>query len=106
LLAAAATNRMVDNASELPGRLSALNPQNVTVVRTVFSGELHSSVPYSSLVREIRFYVATKLTDTQLESIIASPVAPLRKRHSFGTGEPSARHGLKITRAAGPRRPQ
>lgn len=55
LLAAANVNRMVDNASELAERLSALNPQSVTVARTVFPGELHVSVSYSSLARALRF---------------------------------------------------
>lgn len=50
--------RMVDNASELAGRLAALNPQNIPVVRTVFDGEIHNSVSPASLSRSMRFLFA------------------------------------------------
>ena len=55
LLKAAQTNRMVDNAAELAQRLGALSPGNINVTRTVFEGEVHASVPPSSLTRGLRF---------------------------------------------------
>jgi uncharacterized protein len=55
LLAEDKPYRMVDNASELANRLAALNPKNVTVVRTIFPGEMHTSVPPASISRAIRF---------------------------------------------------
>jgi predicted alpha/beta superfamily hydrolase len=55
LLAAANAYRMVDNASELADRLAALNPSKITVVRTIFAGETHMSVPQASLSRALRF---------------------------------------------------
>jgi predicted alpha/beta superfamily hydrolase len=54
-LAAAADTRMVDNASELAARLKALNPQNITVERIIFEGEIHNTVPQASLSRALRF---------------------------------------------------
>jgi predicted alpha/beta superfamily hydrolase len=55
LLAEARRTRMVDNASELAARLATLDPQKLTVVRTIFDGELHSTVPFASLNRGLRF---------------------------------------------------
>jgi predicted alpha/beta superfamily hydrolase len=55
LLAAANLHRMVDNASELADRLAALNPSKIMVVRTIFAGETHMSVPPASLSRALRF---------------------------------------------------
>ena len=55
LLAASASTRMVDNASELAERLTALHPQNVTVARTIFDGEIHNTVSPASLSRTMRF---------------------------------------------------
>jgi uncharacterized protein len=51
----AADGRMVDNASELATRLAQLNPSMITLVRTIFDGENHGSVPPSSLTRGLRF---------------------------------------------------
>ncbi len=51
----AADRRMVDNATELATRLAQLNPSRITVVRTIFDGEDHGSVPPSSLTRGLRF---------------------------------------------------
>jgi predicted alpha/beta superfamily hydrolase len=51
----AADRRMVDNGSELATRLAQLNPSMITVVRTIFDGENHGSVPPSSLTRGLRF---------------------------------------------------
>jgi len=51
----AADRRMVDNASELSARLARLNPSSVTIVRTIFEGENHGSVPPASLTRGLRF---------------------------------------------------
>jgi predicted alpha/beta superfamily hydrolase len=50
----AADRRMVDDASDLAARLARLNPSNVVVVRTIFDGETHGSVPPSSLTRGLR----------------------------------------------------
>jgi hypothetical protein len=47
--------RMVDNASELANRLAALDPKDVRVVRTIFSGEVHTSVQPASISRGLRF---------------------------------------------------
>jgi predicted alpha/beta superfamily hydrolase len=47
--------RMVDNASELAARIGAFHPQNITVVRTIFAGEIHNTVPQASLSRALRF---------------------------------------------------
>ncbi len=47
--------RMVDNATELAARLAALNPNNVTVIRTVFEGELHITGTQAALSRGVRF---------------------------------------------------
>lgn len=49
------SNSMVDNASEFAERLSSFHPQNITVVRTIFDGEIHISVGSASLIRAIRF---------------------------------------------------
>lgn len=49
------SNSMVDNASEFAERLSSFHPQNITVVRTIFDGEIHISVGTASLIRAIRF---------------------------------------------------
>jgi hypothetical protein len=49
LAAAQRGSRMVDNASELAARLAALNPQKITVVRTIFDDETHISAPPASL---------------------------------------------------------
>jgi uncharacterized protein len=54
-LLAEATSRMVDNASELAERLGALSAANITVVRTIFDGEIHNTVPQASLSRALRF---------------------------------------------------
>lgn len=51
----AADRRMVDNASDLATRLARLNPSGVPVVRTIFEGENHGSVPPASLTRGLRF---------------------------------------------------
>ena len=51
----AADGRLVDNASELANRLARLSPSSITVVRTIFEGENHGSVPPSSLTRGLRF---------------------------------------------------
>jgi uncharacterized protein len=54
-LLAADTYRMVDNASELADRLSVLDLKDVTVVRTIFPGEVHTSVQPASISRALRF---------------------------------------------------
>ena len=59
-LLAATTTRMVDNASELSARLGSLHPQNIGVVRTIFEGEIHNTVPQTSLSRSLRFALPTK----------------------------------------------
>ena len=46
---------MIDNAAELAQRLAALNPENISVERVVFEGEVHASVPPASLTRGLRF---------------------------------------------------
>ena len=46
---------MVDNASELAARLAALNPQRITVVRTIFDDEVHITAGPASLSRGVRF---------------------------------------------------
>ena len=51
----AAVHRMVDNASELAGRLAALNPQQMPVTRVIFPDEIHGSVPQASTSRAVRF---------------------------------------------------
>jgi len=51
----AADGRQVDNASELAARIGALHPRNITVVRTIFAGEIHNTVPQASLSRALRF---------------------------------------------------
>lgn len=51
----AADRRMVDNVSDLGARLVRLNPSSVIVVRTIFEGETHGSIPPSSLTRGLRF---------------------------------------------------
>jgi hypothetical protein len=56
--------RMVDNASELAARLAALDPRRITVVRTIFDGELHVTAPQASLSRAVRF--ALSRTETAL----------------------------------------
>jgi predicted alpha/beta superfamily hydrolase len=53
--AAADKARMVDNAADLAERLGNLNPAKVVVLRTVFDGEIHASVPPAALSRAIRF---------------------------------------------------
>ena len=55
ILAASASTRMVDNASELADRIAALHTQNITVARTIFDGEIHNTVPPASLSRTMRF---------------------------------------------------
>ena len=47
--------RMVDNASELAARLAVLNPEQITVVRTIFDGESHHSSLAATLSRAVRF---------------------------------------------------
>ena len=59
-LLAAAKTRMVDNASELAERLSVLDPQNIIVMRTIFDGEIHNTVPQASLSRALRFSLPLK----------------------------------------------
>jgi len=51
----AVDGRQVDNASELAARIGALHPGNITVVRTIFAGEIHNTVPQASLSRALRF---------------------------------------------------
>jgi len=51
-------SRMVDNASELAGRLASLNPASVKVTRVVFAGETHNSVMAASIARALRFALA------------------------------------------------
>lgn len=48
-------NRMVDNANELAGRLSALSGHGVSATFTVFEGEDHTSVIPAALARAITF---------------------------------------------------
>ena len=55
LLAAAAKDRMIDNASELAARLRALRPQDVPVVYTIFPDESHGSGSYAALRRGLAF---------------------------------------------------
>ena len=52
---AADTGRMVDNATELAQRLAQLKSEKVVVLRTVFDGEVHATVPPASLSRAVRF---------------------------------------------------
>ena len=59
-LSARAITRMVDNASELADRLAALNPGNISVVRTIFPGESHISVGPASVARAIVFALPPK----------------------------------------------
>jgi predicted alpha/beta superfamily hydrolase len=54
-LAESNVTRMIDNASELAGRLATLNPANITVARTIFDGETHTSVMLASLSRAVQF---------------------------------------------------
>jgi len=53
--AAADNSRMIDNASELAGRLASVSPANVTVARVIFPEETHASVPLASLARAVTF---------------------------------------------------
>jgi predicted alpha/beta superfamily hydrolase len=46
---------MVDNVTELASRLSALNPQNVSVTRAIFPDETHRSGSQAALVRSLCF---------------------------------------------------
>ncbi len=48
-------SRMVDNASELAARLAVLNPEQITVVRTIFDGESHNTAVAATLSRAVRF---------------------------------------------------
>jgi predicted alpha/beta superfamily hydrolase len=57
---AADTTRMVDNASELASRLSALHSTNITVERTILEDEGHLSVVPASLSRALRFALPPK----------------------------------------------
>ncbi|MFC1539574.1 alpha/beta hydrolase, partial [Candidatus Latescibacterota bacterium] len=47
--------RLVDNASELAARLAELNPEQITVVRTIFDGESHHSSQAANISRAVRF---------------------------------------------------
>ncbi|MBV8097971.1 MAG: alpha/beta hydrolase [Verrucomicrobia bacterium] len=47
--------RMVDNASELAGRLATASPQNLSVTYTVFPDETHVSVSLAALGRALYF---------------------------------------------------
>jgi len=60
LLAIANHDRMIDNSSELADRLAALNPEHITVTRTIFPGESHASAVSPSLVRSLRFALSLK----------------------------------------------
>lgn len=51
---------MIDDASELAERLSTLDPSHITVVRTIFDGEIHTTVPQASLSRALRFSLPLK----------------------------------------------
>ena len=51
--------RMVDNASELAARLSALDPADVKVTREVIVDETHTSGSQASLCRALRFALQT-----------------------------------------------
>ncbi len=57
-------DRMIDNASELAARLAALNPKKITVVRTIFDGEYHTTAWPASLSRGLQF--ALSRTETTL----------------------------------------
>jgi len=52
--------RMIDNASELAERLAAVNPRNIVVERTIFTGETHNSGGTVSLSRGIRFALSSR----------------------------------------------
>ena len=54
---------MVDNASELAGRLKVLDPDNVSVTYVLFPGESHFSVSLACLGRGLAF--ALKPVPTQ-----------------------------------------
>ena len=54
-LRAADTSRMIDNVSELAGRLALLNPKQVTVTRVMFADETHVSASLASLARALTF---------------------------------------------------
>lgn len=47
--------RMVDNASELAGRLATNSPPNLSVTYVVFPDETHNSVSLASLGRALYF---------------------------------------------------
>lgn len=55
LLLTSATGESMGDVSELAARLAALNPQNVTVVRAIFSDESHNSVSMATVGRAVRF---------------------------------------------------
>jgi hypothetical protein len=59
-LRAADTARMVNNASELAARLSALRSANMVVERTILDDEGHLSVVPASLSRALRFALPPK----------------------------------------------
>lgn len=59
-LRAADTARMVNNASELAARLSALHSANIIVERTILDDEGHLSVVPASLSRALRFALPPK----------------------------------------------
>jgi predicted alpha/beta superfamily hydrolase len=60
LTEAQAGSRMVDNASELAGRLAALNPDKLKISRVIFDDEIHNTVPYAAISRGLRFALPLK----------------------------------------------
>jgi len=60
LLAAAATSRMIDNASELTDRLAALKPTSIKVSRVIFPGETHISTSSAAISRAVRLAISLR----------------------------------------------
>ena len=60
LAAAQSGQRMVDNASELAARLSALNADKLKVSRVIFDDEIHGSVAYAVVSRGLRLALSVK----------------------------------------------
>jgi predicted alpha/beta superfamily hydrolase len=53
-------SRMVDNASELAARLTALNSDKLRIARVIFDDEIHNTVPAAAISRGLRFALPLK----------------------------------------------
>jgi hypothetical protein len=53
-------SRMVDNASEIAARLTALNPEKIKVFRVIFDGEIHNTVTAAAVSRGLRLALPPK----------------------------------------------